>query len=343
MIDFKAGKHAVDLLSLVPGMKKVANTNGGEYAGPCPFCQGKDRFRIQPKDNIWFCRQCGGDRWHDIFDFIMKRDNVDLKSAAKAIAAPAAIHWLSESKRLEKCITKYSPPDEAWQESARWAVGVCHKKLFSQTGTDALAYLLNRGITEKSIKKFQLGYSPGARFDGLYIPPGVVIPGVLNDKVWYVKIRALPGSSQEKYLNVKGSKPSSLFNGDDLLYQPFCLICEGEINCIIADQEIGDCISVCSVGSASTHLDMLTFGKYFLTMKFILANFDHDKAGDSGKKMVMDAFGDRVKVCSLPNDAKDLNDYFLAGGDLFDWINELLIKYNPYDPFEGLEWKGKDE
>jgi len=28
--------------------KKVAQTNGGEYASPCPGCNGSDRFRIWP-------------------------------------------------------------------------------------------------------------------------------------------------------------------------------------------------------------------------------------------------------------------------------------------------------
>jgi DNA primase len=28
--------------------KKVASTGGGEYAGPCPFCGGINRFRCWP-------------------------------------------------------------------------------------------------------------------------------------------------------------------------------------------------------------------------------------------------------------------------------------------------------
>ena len=39
----------VDLLSVIGSattLKKVAATDGGEYAGPCPFCGGDDRFRV---------------------------------------------------------------------------------------------------------------------------------------------------------------------------------------------------------------------------------------------------------------------------------------------------------
>jgi len=36
---------------------------GTEFAGPCPKCGGTDRFAINPKKNVWLCRECdvGGD------------------------------------------------------------------------------------------------------------------------------------------------------------------------------------------------------------------------------------------------------------------------------------------
>ena len=41
----------VDLLALIGRdvqLRRVASTNGGEWAGPCPFCGGHDRFRVWP-------------------------------------------------------------------------------------------------------------------------------------------------------------------------------------------------------------------------------------------------------------------------------------------------------
>ena len=37
MIDFEGVKQKANLLDLVGGLKKVASTGGGEYAGSCPF------------------------------------------------------------------------------------------------------------------------------------------------------------------------------------------------------------------------------------------------------------------------------------------------------------------
>jgi phage/plasmid primase-like uncharacterized protein len=45
----------------VVNIKHVASTNGGEYAGPCPWCGGTDRFRVWPNEGEtgrYWCRQC---------------------------------------------------------------------------------------------------------------------------------------------------------------------------------------------------------------------------------------------------------------------------------------------
>jgi len=86
-------KTRVDLLALCGSeLTRVANTNGGEYAGPCPFCGGEDRFHLQPyteSGSRWFCRQCTGDPqvgyWRDIFDFVMRRDGIGFVDAYRLL------------------------------------------------------------------------------------------------------------------------------------------------------------------------------------------------------------------------------------------------------------------
>ena len=62
-----AQARAISLLRLVEPdttLVRIASTRGGEYAGPCPFCGGTDRFHVQPVTGKWFCRTCtprGGD------------------------------------------------------------------------------------------------------------------------------------------------------------------------------------------------------------------------------------------------------------------------------------------
>ena len=60
-------------------LKKVGRTHGGEYAGPCPFCGGRDRFRVWPEQCRFWCRGCGASG--DSIDFVMKLNHLSFKEA----------------------------------------------------------------------------------------------------------------------------------------------------------------------------------------------------------------------------------------------------------------------
>src|ERR1700716_2055831 len=80
-VDVGALKQRVDLLELIgrdTRLKRVASTRGGEYAGACPFCGGRDRLRVQPARLRWWCRGCLGEqRWQDAIAYVQRRDGVD--------------------------------------------------------------------------------------------------------------------------------------------------------------------------------------------------------------------------------------------------------------------------
>ncbi len=43
--------------------RRVSETKGGEYHGPCPLCGGKDRLTVRPddpdsKNGFFICRKC---------------------------------------------------------------------------------------------------------------------------------------------------------------------------------------------------------------------------------------------------------------------------------------------
>jgi hypothetical protein len=84
-------KQRIDLLALIGSdtrLELVASPEGGEYAGDCPFCGGRDRFRVQPNacPPGWICWQCSkvsraADRWLDVFVYWQKRYNCDFTTA----------------------------------------------------------------------------------------------------------------------------------------------------------------------------------------------------------------------------------------------------------------------
>jgi len=79
-------KTANDILSHVPGIfKRVAATHGGEWAGPCPWCYGTDRFRVWPYreggENVYWCRGCGA--CGDLIQFLRDYKGLSFIEACK--------------------------------------------------------------------------------------------------------------------------------------------------------------------------------------------------------------------------------------------------------------------
>jgi hypothetical protein len=115
-----------DLLAVIGSdtqLKKVAGTRGGEFAGSCPFCGGTDRFRAHPnwQGGEWHCRNCSpDDRWHSIYDYVMKRDGLTFIEAKEQIDGPGS--------------TKAKAPDDpqqypaqhgcSWADYAAWGAAL---------------------------------------------------------------------------------------------------------------------------------------------------------------------------------------------------------------------------
>ena len=82
----------VTLLELVnrdTPLKRVANTKGGEYAGPCPWCGGDDRFHVWPNDERphYWCRQCN--RHGDAIQYLRDCDGRSYQEARSELKLSA--------------------------------------------------------------------------------------------------------------------------------------------------------------------------------------------------------------------------------------------------------------
>lgn len=337
MIDKQTLLERIDLLNLIGGnFHRAASTGGGEWEGPCPFCpdHGRDRFRIQPNNKpwgLWMCRHCTDGKWKNAIDYVIRRDSCDFKTALLTLGGqdlPAISRPIA--KYIPEPEPAYSPPPEDWQETANQAIAICQDNLlFKDQGKKALEYLYKRGLKEKTIKRFLLGFSPGVKVGGLYIPRGIVIPCVVSGEVWYLKIRTNSIDQGKKYLGVKGNRTNAIFNAGDLISATPALFCEGEFDCMIAWQEIGDVVIPITLGAAKNKPDLASWGPYLIDVNLFMFTYDNDEAGRDGALAVMDVLGDRAKLALLPEEYKDINDYFLAGNDLWKWIQPYLEFYDP--------------
>lgn len=331
MIDIQELKEKTDLLRIAERdtqLKRVATTGGGEWAGPCPFCGGKDRFRLQPHHpggGIWLCRVCQDGRWQDVISYVMQRDGMSFKDAIRALGADELPEISAPRKKPVN--HAYKAPGDDWQAQAMDTIEICEGNLWGPDGATPLEYIRKRGLMDHTIKHFRLGYSPGVKVGELWIERGIVIPCVVNNEAWYLKIRLPSKPGDMKYRCVKGSRTAAIFNADDLLNYPVAVFVEGEFDAMIAWQRMGYSMAVCTLGSATNRPDLASWGPYLMGLKAIMAAYDGDPAGEQGLAKLAE-MSERVKLAPLPEgNWKDVNDYFLAGGDLWDWIAPYFESY----------------
>jgi len=158
----------LDLVSRNTTLRQVASTHGGEYAGPCPWCGGADRFRVWPaadKPGYW-CRQCN--RTGDAIQFLRDRDGLSYRDACTQLGLPVDEQARVTSARpIPKAPPLALPPSEAWQARAEAFVEQCEHALWSPAGTKALAYLHWRGLADDLLRTAHVGYHADGRHEPL--------------------------------------------------------------------------------------------------------------------------------------------------------------------------------
>ena len=158
-----AQARQVDLLRLIEPdttLIRIANTHGGEYAGPCPFCGGTDRFHVVPTTGKWYCRQCNP-RGGDSIDYVQRREQVAFQAAVALLAGNTA--WTAQ--RVEMHTRLQAPPialpnwtQPAWQQAAHTLVQEAEASLADDTaGAAARAYLADRGFQPATWQAWRLG------------------------------------------------------------------------------------------------------------------------------------------------------------------------------------------
>ena len=164
MIDVDDIKRRVNLLDLVgrdTKLKRVASTGGGELAGACPFCGGRDRFRVQPERGLWWCRQCSGEHWQDAIAYVMRRDGLDFSAACATLGSGVSptSHFVP-AKLASTERTPSAANGEQWQAKARALIGWAQRNLRAEVGQAALDYIRGRGLSDDTIRTAGLGYNP---------------------------------------------------------------------------------------------------------------------------------------------------------------------------------------
>jgi hypothetical protein len=200
-------------------------------------------------------------------------------------------------------------------EKAQALVARAAARLWSSDGARALEHLYGRGLSDATIRAARLGWVPEVEAhsqDGHpYTARGITIPWLDGDRLVLVNVRQ-PEGIKPKYREVYRDRPA-LYPGRHVIRtgKPLVIV-EGELDCLLLAQELGDMAAVVTLGSAAARPDSHILGSMLAAPVWYVAT-DADAAGDRA------AEGWPAPVRRVRPPAKDWTAAAQAGVDLRQW------------------------
>lgn len=332
-------KYRNDIESVI-SQYVVLKRRGKNLIGLCPFHNEKTpSFTIYPENGSFYCFGCkvGG----DVLTFTGLIEHLDYVDSIKFLADKSGI-VIPENGYEDNSIQKIKQTIlEINRESARFF----HNCLMSEQGKWALDYLIGRGLSLSTIKKFGLGYAPdswdsllkhltskgyniGDMLQADVIKKGrnggyfdtyrnrVMFPIInLRGNVIAFSGRAKPGDEKAggKYVN---TSDTPVYKKGENLYSfnvaknncaDRLILVEGNMD-VISLHQAGFNNTVAALGTAFTIEQAKLMSRY---TKEVVITFDSDLAGQNAVKKVLSIFKDSgmsIKVAEIP-DGKDPDEF----------------------------------
>ena len=155
-------KQQADIVRIVGDYVKLKKDGSQNYSGLCPFHGEKSAsFKVHTTRQYYYCFGCH--EKGDVFNFIMKIENITFPEAVRLVAQKLGIP-------LPKAT--YSSPEEAKEARLRGQLLDVHERavaffqecLRRPEGARAREYLAGRGLNDEMIAKFRIGYAPDSGF-----------------------------------------------------------------------------------------------------------------------------------------------------------------------------------
>jgi DNA primase len=315
-----------DILDLLPNARRAAQTNGGEYASPCPWCGGQDRFRTWPTppsgNPRWWCRRC--ERKGDHIALLRELKGMSFREAASATGNGNA----TGSRTSRRPRPPLRPPNVTWQSRAEEIAQAAEMALWSPCGSHALDYLRNRGFADETIRTVRLGYIadefhdppeawglPAGHTD-VWVPSGIAIPWRGRGDIWRLNVRR--DNAEPKYCGPAGYC-QGLFGVDGLNRGLPVVMCEGEFDALSVAQEAGDLVSAVATGSTGGARGQRWL-RLLSSAPSVLVAFDGDTPGDEAAEWWINEVPKATRLAPKVDASAMLE----AGRDLRDWIVEAV-------------------
>ncbi|MEE0060433.1 MAG: DNA primase [Acutalibacteraceae bacterium] len=343
-----------DVVSSYVTLKKA----GRLYSGRCPFHNEKTpSFYVYPDTQSFYCFGCGAGG--EAITFIKKIENLDYIDAVKLLAQRAGMNMPQDSyddsmAKLKRRIYEIN------RETARFF----HNNLISPIGQSGLAYLKGRGLTDKTIRRFGLGFAGDNGFELInhlrdkgYTDSEMIQANVAyKSKNGYTVSRffnrvmfpiidlrgnviafggRIMGDQKPKYLNTSDtpvfSKSTQLFalNMAKNLNTRQLILAEGYMD-VIALYQAGFENAVATLGTALTAQQADLIRRY---ADEVVICYDSDEAGRKASDraiVLLRNAGVKVRVVTVPN-AKDPDEFMKAHGDKGPAMFRVLLERSAGD------------
>lgn len=142
----------VDIVDVVSGYLHLKKT-GGNFKACCPFHSEKTpSFVVSSQKQIFHCFGCG--QGGGVFQFLMQMEKINFPEAVEMLAKKVGMQ-ISYKK------DKNANLKNSCYQAAETAALFYHNTLKSNQWKEVLEYLRKRGIAEKTMDIFKIGFAPG--------------------------------------------------------------------------------------------------------------------------------------------------------------------------------------
>lgn len=363
-------KDRLDILDVV-SKDVILKKNGGNYWGLCPFHKEKTpSFSVNPAKGIYKCFGCG--EGGDSLTYLLKTRGMGFGELIKDLADQFNIDLPNSFAKS----TNKDVRDLMIKACAKAAEFYQHNLFASSESQTSLEYLNKRGIDEKIIKRYMLGFA-NKEANHLYISlkdkfsdevlekAGLILKTQKGDYIDRFRnrimipihdengdivafgARAVEEGQNPKYLN---SSDSLIYNKSKLLYGLFfakdsikqsdsIIVMEGYFDVISAQAHgIENCVASCGTSLTSEHIKLIS--RYSRSRKIYLA-FDSDSAGikatTRGADVIKEAF------TGLGNIKQFDESYANVGNDKYACEIRVITPPEGKDPDEFIRQAGAAE
>lgn len=155
-------QNSVDIVAVVGEYTKLESKGNSDYWGCCPFHGEKTAsFHVDNDKKFYHCFGCGAGG--NVIKFIMEEEKLSFSDSVEFLAKKFNIPVKYQSGFENKADPMIKIREEYIELYERTASMFHYLLTETEQGKPALKYILDRGLTLETVKKFKLGYAPSER------------------------------------------------------------------------------------------------------------------------------------------------------------------------------------